>query len=145
MADFAHIESIKTLVSECETHRKTLVQLQVTDSADPLVLSCSTLEHMYSLANLIDGYCQLVRKTNASLWNKKGKHLFIEEKPLSFSSLLLCVLISKLLYGIVFLVHVILKVCYNRNCILLYNKICINYNDVYPSFAIVFRLGKNKI
>ncbi|XP_026813489.1 focal adhesion kinase 1 isoform X1 [Rhopalosiphum maidis] len=72
MADFAHIENIQTLVSECETHRKTLVQLQVTDSADPLVLSCSTLEHMYSLANLIDGYCQLARKTNISLWNKKA-------------------------------------------------------------------------
>ncbi|KAE9540969.1 hypothetical protein AGLY_004214 [Aphis glycines] len=72
MADFAHIENIQTLVSECETHRKTLVQLQVTDSADPLVLSCTTLEHMYSLANLIDGYCQLARKTNISLWNKKA-------------------------------------------------------------------------
>ncbi|XP_050055432.1 focal adhesion kinase 1 isoform X3 [Aphis gossypii] len=72
MADFAHIENIQTLVSECETHRKTLVQLQVTDSADPLVLSCTTLEHMYSLANLIDGYCQLARKTNVSLWNKKA-------------------------------------------------------------------------
>lgn len=73
MADFAHIENIQTLVSECDTHRKTLVQLQVTDSADPLVLSCSTIEHMYSLANLINGYCQLARKTNISLWNKKGK------------------------------------------------------------------------
>lgn len=115
MADFAHIESIKTLVSECETHRKTLVQLQVTDSADPLVLSCSTLEHMYSLANLIDGYCQLVRKTNVSLWNKKGKNLFTKKKPPSFSSLLLYILISKLPYGIVFLVHVILKVCGYRS------------------------------
>lgn len=75
MADFADIENIQTLVSECETHRKTLVQLQVADSADPLVLSCSTLEHMYSLANLIDGYCQLARKTNVSLWNKKGECL----------------------------------------------------------------------
>lgn len=76
MADFVHIENIQTLVSECETHRKTLVQLQVADSADPLVLSCSTLEHMYSLANLIDGYCQLARKTNVSLWDKKGKHKY---------------------------------------------------------------------
>lgn len=72
MADFVQIENIQTLVSECETHRKTLVQLQVTDSADPLVLSCTTLEHMYSLTNLIDGYCQLAKKTNISLWNKKG-------------------------------------------------------------------------
>lgn len=75
MADFTQIENIQTLVSECETHRKTLVQLQVVDSADPLVLSCSTIEHMYSLANLIDGYCQLARKTNVSLWNKKGNCL----------------------------------------------------------------------
>lgn len=73
MADFVHIEDIQTLVSECDTHRKTLVQLQVTESADPLVLSCSNIEHMYSLANLIDGYCQLAGKTNVSLWNKKGK------------------------------------------------------------------------
>ncbi|XP_050427745.1 focal adhesion kinase 1 isoform X2 [Adelges cooleyi] len=71
MADFAHIENIQTLVSECETHRKALVQLRVADSTDPLVLSCSTLEHMYSLASLIDGYCQLARKSNVSLWDKK--------------------------------------------------------------------------
>ncbi|KAL4089992.1 hypothetical protein QTP88_024910 [Uroleucon formosanum] len=85
MADFAHIENIQTLVSECETHRKTLVQLQVTDSADPLVLSCSTLEHMYSLANLIDGYCQLARKTNISLWNKKDSGKIKTKVPARFS------------------------------------------------------------
>lgn len=85
MADFAHIENIQTLVSECETHRKTLVQLQVTDSADPLVLSCSTLEHMYSLANLIDGYCQLARKTNISLWNKKDSGKIKAKVPARFS------------------------------------------------------------
>ncbi|VVC25353.1 Hypothetical protein CINCED_3A014359 [Cinara cedri] len=85
MADFAHIENIQTFVSECETHRKTLVQLQVTDSADPLVLSCSTLEHMYSLANLIDGYCQLARKTNISLWNKKDSGKIKTKVPARFS------------------------------------------------------------
>ncbi|CAH1725163.1 unnamed protein product [Aphis gossypii] len=85
MADFAHIENIQTLVSECETHRKTLVQLQVTDSADPLVLSCTTLEHMYSLANLIDGYCQLARKTNVSLWNKKDSGKIKAKVPARFS------------------------------------------------------------
>ncbi|XP_050545837.1 focal adhesion kinase 1 isoform X2 [Daktulosphaira vitifoliae] len=71
MADFANIENIQTLVSECETHQKALVQLRVANSTDPLVLSCSTLEYMYSLANLIDGYCQLVRKSSVPLWNKK--------------------------------------------------------------------------
>ncbi|XP_025407805.1 focal adhesion kinase 1 isoform X2 [Sipha flava] len=85
MADFAHIENIQTLVSECETHRKTLVQLQVAESADPLVLSCSTLEHMYNLANLIDGYCQLAKKTNVSLWNKKDSGKIKSKVPPRFS------------------------------------------------------------
>ncbi|XP_066999399.2 focal adhesion kinase 1 isoform X2 [Anabrus simplex] len=74
MAEFDRIQAIQTLVSDCETHRKAVVQLRVAGTTETLTITCPSLEVAESLADLIDGYCRLVTQTTTSLWNRKDAH-----------------------------------------------------------------------
>jgi focal adhesion kinase 1 len=73
MAEFDRIQAIQTLVSDCETHRKAMVQLRVAGTTETLTITCPSLEVAESLADLIDGYCRLVTQSTTSLWNRKGE------------------------------------------------------------------------
>jgi focal adhesion kinase 1 len=73
MAEFDRIQAIQTLVSDCEVHRKAMVQLRVAGTTETLTITCPSLEVAESLADLIDGYCRLVTQSTTSLWNRKGK------------------------------------------------------------------------
>jgi focal adhesion kinase 1 len=73
MAEFDRIQAIQTLVSDCETHRKAVVQLRVAGTTETLTITCPSLEVAESLADLIDGYCRLVTQSTTSLWNRKGE------------------------------------------------------------------------
>ncbi|XP_069676126.1 focal adhesion kinase 1 isoform X3 [Periplaneta americana] len=72
MAEFDRIQAIQTLVSDCETHRKAVVQLRVAGTTETLTITCPSLEVAESLADLIDGYCRLVTQSTTSLWNRKA-------------------------------------------------------------------------
>ncbi|PSN57364.1 hypothetical protein C0J52_02892 [Blattella germanica] len=74
MAEFDRIQAIQTLVSDCETHRKAVVQLRVAGTTETLTITCPSLEVAESLADLIDGYCRLVTQSTTSLWNRKDAH-----------------------------------------------------------------------
>lgn len=73
MAEFDRIQAIQTLVSDCETHRKAVVQLRVAGTTETLTITCPSLEVAESLADLIDGYCRLATQSTTSLWNRKGE------------------------------------------------------------------------
>lgn len=73
MAEFSQIQSIQTLVSDCKEHAKACIKLRVAGAAETLSITCSSLDQAESLADLIDGYCRLVKGSNTSLWNRKGK------------------------------------------------------------------------
>lgn len=72
MADMSRIQAIQTLMTECEAHRKAMVQLRVAGTSESLTVTCASMEAAESLADLIDGYCRLLAGTNTSLWNRKG-------------------------------------------------------------------------
>lgn len=72
MAEFAQIQSIQTLVSDCKEHAKTCIKLRVAGAAETLSITCSNLEQAESLADLIDGYCRVATGSNTSLWNRKA-------------------------------------------------------------------------
>ncbi|XP_021926786.1 focal adhesion kinase 1 isoform X4 [Zootermopsis nevadensis] len=72
MAEFDRIQAIQTLVSDCETHRKAVVQLRVAGTTETLTITCPSLEVAESLADLIDGYCRLATQSTTSLWNRKA-------------------------------------------------------------------------
>ncbi|KAJ9573701.1 hypothetical protein L9F63_008914, partial [Diploptera punctata] len=72
MAEFDRIQAIQTLVSDCETHKKAVVQLRVAGTSETLTITCPSLEVAESLADLIDGYCRLVTQSTTSLWNRKA-------------------------------------------------------------------------
>jgi len=74
MAEFDRIQAIQTLVSDCETHRKAVVQLRVAGTTETLTITCPSLEVAESLADLIDGYCRLATQSTTSLWNRKDAH-----------------------------------------------------------------------
>lgn len=74
MADFDAVESLSTLVTDCEPHRKTLLQLRVTGAPETLTVTCPSLEVAESLAHLVDGYFRFYTNSDTSLWNLKGKH-----------------------------------------------------------------------
>lgn len=71
MASFEQVQSVETLTTDCETHRKALVQLKVAGTAEALTVTCPSITAAESLADLIDGYCRLVNNTRTSLWNTK--------------------------------------------------------------------------
>lgn len=73
LADFDKIQAIQTLVTDCDEHKKAILQLRVAGAKDTLVISCPTLEIVESLADLVDGYCRLTSGSSTSLWNRKGK------------------------------------------------------------------------
>ena len=72
MADFSHVQQVETQLSECESHRKAVVQIKVAGAAEPLLITCLSSEMAESIADLVDRYCRLVNGTNVSLWNKRG-------------------------------------------------------------------------
>jgi len=74
MAEFSQIQSIQTLVSDCKEHAKACIKLRVAGAAETLSITCSSLDQAESLADLIDGYCRLVKGSNTSLWNRKGEN-----------------------------------------------------------------------
>lgn len=76
MADFRSIEAIQTSLSDCEAHRKAVIQLRVAGAAETLRITCPSEEDMESLAELIDGYCRLVTDGNSSLWNRKSAYRY---------------------------------------------------------------------
>ncbi|XP_042209507.1 uncharacterized protein LOC121857491 isoform X2 [Homarus americanus] len=71
MASFEQVQSVETLTTDCDTHRKALVQLKVAGTAEALTVTCPSIASAESLADLIDGYCRLVNNTRTSLWNTK--------------------------------------------------------------------------
>nr|XP_018911356.1 PREDICTED: focal adhesion kinase 1 isoform X2 [Bemisia tabaci] len=71
MADFDAVESLSTLVTDCEPHRKTLLQLRVTGAPETLTVTCPSLEVAESLAHLVDGYFRFYTNSDTSLWNLK--------------------------------------------------------------------------
>lgn len=75
MAEFERVLSIQTLVSDCGTHPKGVVQLRVAGAAESLTISLPSLDEAESLADLVDGYCRLHNPSGPSLWTRKGKFL----------------------------------------------------------------------
>lgn len=73
MADFSSVLGLQTLVSDCNTHQKAMLQLRVAGATETLTITCPSLSEAESLADLIDGYCRLHNNTDTSLWNRKGK------------------------------------------------------------------------
>lgn len=71
IADFDKVQAIQTLVSDCDTHKKAVLQLRVAGAQETLVITCANLDAAESLADLVDGYCRLATGTNTSLWNRK--------------------------------------------------------------------------
>uniref|UniRef100_A0A1B6D3T2 non-specific protein-tyrosine kinase n=1 Tax=Clastoptera arizonana TaxID=38151 RepID=A0A1B6D3T2_9HEMI len=71
MADFSKVLGLQTLVSDCNTHRKAMLQLRVAGAAETLTITCPTLPEAESLADLIDGYCRLHNNNDISIWNRK--------------------------------------------------------------------------
>ncbi|KAL1115160.1 hypothetical protein AAG570_007191 [Ranatra chinensis] len=74
VADFSNVESVQTLYTDCVEHRKGMLQLRVTGATEMLTVTSPSLAEAESLADLIDGYCRLVRCSNVSLWNRKDGH-----------------------------------------------------------------------
>ncbi|XP_015113268.1 focal adhesion kinase 1 isoform X5 [Diachasma alloeum] len=72
IAEFSQIQSIQTLISDCKEHAKASIKLRVAGAAEPLSITCSSLDQAESLADLIDGYCRVVTGSNTSLWNRKA-------------------------------------------------------------------------
>lgn len=71
MADFSSVLGLQTLVSDCNTHQKAMLQLRVAGATETLTITCPSLSEAESLADLIDGYCRLHNNTDTSLWNRK--------------------------------------------------------------------------
>ncbi|XP_046677236.1 focal adhesion kinase 1 isoform X3 [Homalodisca vitripennis] len=72
IAEFSSVLGLQTLVSDCDTHRKAMLQLRVAGAAETLTITCPTLAEAESLADLIDGYCRLINNNNTSLWSRKA-------------------------------------------------------------------------
>ncbi|KAF4528011.1 hypothetical protein B566_EDAN002194 [Ephemera danica] len=71
MAEFERVLSIQTLVSDCNTHTKGVVQLRVAGAAESLTITLPSLDEAESLADLVDGYCRLHNPSGPSLWTRK--------------------------------------------------------------------------
>ncbi|MCL4120324.1 UNVERIFIED_CONTAM: hypothetical protein GTU68_037752, partial [Idotea baltica] len=83
MASFEQVQSVDTLLTDCENHRKALVQLKIAGTAEPLSITCPSISIAESLADLIDGYCRLVNNSKTSLWNTKDGSLSDLSRPSS--------------------------------------------------------------
>ncbi|XP_054275374.1 focal adhesion kinase 1-like isoform X2 [Macrosteles quadrilineatus] len=71
MAEFSSVLGIQTLVSDCDTHRKAMLQLRVAGAAETLTITCPSATDAESLADLVDGYCRLHHGSSTSMWNRK--------------------------------------------------------------------------
>ncbi|XP_035706002.1 focal adhesion kinase 1 isoform X8 [Folsomia candida] len=74
-ADFSAVKSIHTLVSECEAHKKAVLQLRISGASECLTITCPSLTEAESMADLIDGYCRLISPSHSSLWSRKAATL----------------------------------------------------------------------
>ncbi|GFY68018.1 focal adhesion kinase 1 [Trichonephila inaurata madagascariensis] len=72
MASFQQVQSLHTVQSEYESGCKAILQLKISGASEMLSISCPTLAVAESMADLIDGYCRLVHKTQTSFWNKRN-------------------------------------------------------------------------
>lgn len=75
MADFAKIENLQTLYSDCKAHRKALLRLSVCEATEALTITCASLVEAESLAHLLDGYWRLeqtVPTKVTSIWQRTG-------------------------------------------------------------------------
>ncbi|XP_054275382.1 focal adhesion kinase 1-like isoform X7 [Macrosteles quadrilineatus] len=72
MAEFSSVLGIQTLVSDCDTHRKAMLQLRVAGAAETLTITCPSATDAESLADLVDGYCRLHHGSSTSMWNRKA-------------------------------------------------------------------------
>uniref|UniRef100_A0A914VRN7 non-specific protein-tyrosine kinase n=1 Tax=Plectus sambesii TaxID=2011161 RepID=A0A914VRN7_9BILA len=70
LADFMHIVDIQTHLLDPASSHKTTVQLRVSGTPQPLVITCPNLRIAESLADLIDGY-QMLTTQQPSVWSKK--------------------------------------------------------------------------
>ncbi|KAK9511292.1 hypothetical protein O3M35_005872 [Rhynocoris fuscipes] len=73
MADFAKIENLQTLYSDCKTHRKALLRLTVCEATEALTITCASLVEAESLAHLLDGYWRLEQNVPTkvtSIWQR---------------------------------------------------------------------------
>ncbi|GIX92327.1 focal adhesion kinase 1 [Caerostris extrusa] len=73
MASFQQVQSLHTVQSEYESGCKAILQLRISGASEMLSISCPTLAVAESMADLIDGYCRLVHKTQTSFWNKNDR------------------------------------------------------------------------
>ncbi|XP_054707626.1 focal adhesion kinase 1-like [Uloborus diversus] len=73
VASFHQVQSLQTIQSEYESGCKAILQLKIAGASEMLSISCPTLAIAESMADLIDGYCRLVHKTQTSFWNKKNE------------------------------------------------------------------------
>ncbi|XP_026467630.1 focal adhesion kinase 1-like [Ctenocephalides felis] len=83
IADFALVKSIRTIGPDCtksDSKGKAAIRLTVKGTEEPLTISCHTLETAESIADLIDGYCQLVNGNQISLWTKSEEVQQIAEQ-----------------------------------------------------------------
>jgi focal adhesion kinase 1 len=74
MAEFERVNNIQTLLADCSTHCKGVVQLKVAGNAENLTITLASMNEAESLADLIDGYCRLHNPSGPSLWTRKGMH-----------------------------------------------------------------------
>ncbi|KAJ0171489.1 hypothetical protein K1T71_013039 [Dendrolimus kikuchii] len=79
IASFSDIVAVQTLKSNCTQQSQTqssscgkaALQLRVKGATETLTITCSSVEAAESLADLVDGYCRLVTKSQTSLWNRQ--------------------------------------------------------------------------
>ena len=82
MADFEHVQWIQTtdqggggVLSDVAGANKGLLLLKVVNANEPLKITCSSTSAAEDVAQLIDGYCQLVNSiggSGKSYWIRKG-------------------------------------------------------------------------
>ncbi|XP_055956032.1 focal adhesion kinase 1 isoform X4 [Patella vulgata] len=82
MADFAQVQSIQTVGSE---DGKGILQLKIAGAAEPLMITCVTLDIAEDVADLIDGYCRLVHDMQGTLWTKKDDTLPLRKAYISLN------------------------------------------------------------
>ncbi|GFW30405.1 hypothetical protein TNCV_453431 [Trichonephila clavipes] len=83
MASFQQVQSLHTVQSEYESGCKAILQLKISGASEMLSISCPTLAVAESMADLIDGYCRLVHKTQTSFWNKRNDRCASLNSPLN--------------------------------------------------------------
>ncbi|GFQ81744.1 hypothetical protein TNCT_18981 [Trichonephila clavata] len=83
MASFQQVQSLHTVQSEYESGCKAILQLKISGASEMLSISCPTLAVAESMADLIDGYCRLVHKTQTSFWNKRNDRCGSLNSPLN--------------------------------------------------------------